>query len=156
MRAKHAPSEELIWQGRLHLGDQPGVIGDATFVGLAVEFPVTLHAFRPSEPADITFQLETNRVAIYSPSTGHKVSVFAFAEDKTTTPSIWARRFLVEGWMDQEILELKVTNMKGESYLSVRVEVASELMPGLYEDFIVRRLALKSTTHYADFGFCAA
>jgi hypothetical protein len=33
---------ELIWAGRIHLGDEPGVYGDAAYTGLATEFPLTL------------------------------------------------------------------------------------------------------------------
>jgi len=31
------PKRELIWQGRLHLGDEPGIYGDAHYCGGAIK-----------------------------------------------------------------------------------------------------------------------
>ena len=46
-------SPELIWKGRIHLGDEPGIFGDAEYAGISLELPVTLektdpHARRPA------------------------------------------------------------------------------------------------------------
>jgi hypothetical protein len=155
MRAKQTSSEEPIWEGRLHLGDEPGIYGDAAYAGLATEFPVTLHPFDPASgaPADVTFHLAANRIKIYPPYKGHRVSVFAYSPDTGSNPPTWSRRLLVEAAMDQASIEVKVPGIKDERHFGVRIEVATDVTPGLYDDFVVRRLGLKSTTHYADFGF---
>ncbi|MDQ3539890.1 MAG: hypothetical protein M3440_04315 [Chloroflexota bacterium] len=51
---------ELVWQGRLHLGDGPGVYGDASYVGLGVEFPLTLRRFPDADrPSAVRLLVET-------------------------------------------------------------------------------------------------
>ncbi len=41
------PQDELIWQGRIHIRDEPGVYGDAAHSGLCTEYPVTAKPFNP-------------------------------------------------------------------------------------------------------------
>ena len=51
---------ELVWQGRLHLGDGPGVYGDASYVGLGVELPLTLRRFPDADgPPAVSMLVET-------------------------------------------------------------------------------------------------
>lgn len=52
------PQQELIWQGRLQLGDQPGVYGDAAYSGITAELPMTVYRV---DPADVR-----NRVSVDS------------------------------------------------------------------------------------------
>ena len=40
-----------------------------------------------------------------------------------------------------------------ERYFSVRVEVATDVAPGLYDDFVMQSFVLQSSTHSADFDF---
>jgi hypothetical protein len=42
-----SPKPELIWQGRIHLGDEAGVFGDAFYSGLTTELPVTMQKTDP-------------------------------------------------------------------------------------------------------------
>ena len=42
------PKDELIWQGRIHLGDEPGVYGDASYSGLCTERPIAVLPFDPT------------------------------------------------------------------------------------------------------------
>jgi hypothetical protein len=53
------------------------------------------------------------------------------------------------------VLSVGTTNTIDKRYFSVRVEVDTEVPPGLYDDFVFVSLSLKSTTHFADFGFRA-
>jgi hypothetical protein len=36
------PHAELIWQGRIQVGDEPGVYGDATYSGHMCSVPLTV------------------------------------------------------------------------------------------------------------------
>lgn len=64
-------NDELIWQGRIHLGDEPGVYGDATYSGLCVDLPMTFHPFDPANPhEDINLDLEAEDVNVYSGYSG--------------------------------------------------------------------------------------
>jgi hypothetical protein len=51
------PQQELVWQGRLHLGDEPGVYGDAAYCGLAAELPLTVERLNPSDTSQAKFRL---------------------------------------------------------------------------------------------------
>lgn len=46
----HSAQPELVRQGRIHLGDEPGVYGDASYSGLAVDIPLTLQKTDPTGP----------------------------------------------------------------------------------------------------------
>ena len=155
MRAGQAGSGEAIWEGRIHLGDEPGIYGDAAYAGLAMEFPVTLQPFDSSstDPADITFLLTANRVKIYPPYQGHRVVIFTYTMNTGSNPPTWTRRLATQAVMDQASIDVPVPGIQSERYFSVRLEVATDAAPGLYDDFVLRTLALKSSTHYADFGF---
>jgi hypothetical protein len=43
----------FIWQGRIHLGDEPGIYGNANYSGLSMEFPFTIKNFDPANPYPI-------------------------------------------------------------------------------------------------------
>lgn len=55
-------SFELVWQGRLQFGDEPGVYGDAHYAGLCSEWPVTIRKFDPNSnaPGQVSFQLDAD------------------------------------------------------------------------------------------------
>lgn len=62
------PQSEMIWKGRLQLGDEPGVYGDASYSGLGCQLPATLTKFAAAGSADdITFQVGTTDVQIFDP-----------------------------------------------------------------------------------------
>ena len=155
MRARNANSGEPIWEGRIHLGDEPGIYGAATYAGIANDFPVTLTPFNPAggTPPDISFAISANRITIYPPYKGHVVTVYAYTQDVVANPPTWSRRAVGNALMDQASIEVQTSGVNDERYFSVRIEVATDVAPGLYDDFVLRTLTLKSTTHYADFGF---
>ncbi|MEA3027430.1 MAG: hypothetical protein QOF91_2715 [Alphaproteobacteria bacterium] len=154
MRAKIANSDEPIWEGRLHLGDEPGIYGDASYSGVCCDFPVTLQRLDPrnTDPSEVSFHLKTDGVTIYNGYDGHLVTVFSYAE--TATPFKWTRQTLVQQRMTIDEIVIPLPEIGREKrYFSVRIEAAVDAAPGLYDDFVIRSLALTSSTHYADFGF---
>jgi len=155
MRARQANSDEPIWEGRMHLGDEPGIYGDAAYSGLAAELPVTLMPFDPNgtNPPDITFTLTANRVTIFAPYKGHLVSLFAYALVTGSNPPTWTRRQAGQVLMTGETVSISPASVTGERHFSVRLEVATDVAPGLYDDFVLQSLSLRSNTHSADFGF---
>lgn len=155
MRAKKANTGEPIWEGRIHLGDEPGIYGNAAYSGLGVELPVTLTPFDPTsgKPPDITFAITANKITIYPPYKGHPVTISTYDQVAGSSPPTWSRRPVGSALMDQASIDVPTSGVKNERYFSVRIEVATDVAPGLYDDFVVRTLTLKSSTHYADFGF---
>ncbi len=151
------PQSEMIWKGRLHLGDESGVYGDASYSGLSCQLPATLTKFAPAGSADdITFQVGTTDVQIFDPYPGHKVTIVAFVLIPNTTPQRFESVVVGETRITTSgVLSVGTTNTIDKRYFSVRVEVDTEVPPGLYDDFVFVSLSLKSTTHFADFGFRA-
>lgn len=151
MKPRVENAHELIWEGQLHLGDEPGIYGNAPYVGLSVDLPVTLGAFDPAGTMfDVHFELLADRVKINAPYTGHRITVFACTAQPGS--QIWTRTKVGEGLLDGHRAEVAVRGI-GAAHHIVRLEVDPDLPPGLYNDFWFKALSLMSTTHYADFGF---
>lgn len=76
-----SPQPELIWQGRIHVGDEPGVFGDAFYSGLAMELPVTLRKIDPSGPDCTTLIVRTQNVETFSGYPGHLITATLYEQD---------------------------------------------------------------------------
>jgi hypothetical protein len=147
------PSSILIWDGRLHLGDEPGIHGSSDYVGLSTEFPLTAKPY-PGQATgavpDLTLILEAQDVNIYQGYLGHLISLTGYAPIDPADP--------VSRWREIAIQvgphELHPQNIPPDTkYLSLRIRVATDVPPGLYDDFIIARLSYQSKTHYVVFGF---
>jgi hypothetical protein len=157
--AQFAP--ELIWRGRFHLGDAPGVYGDAPYAGLSVEWPITLRRFEtdenPGAPAGIRMRLEAEDVRVYAPHRGHRVVVAAYAPDPVPDdPHRFQRTELpLDVRLTGPTVEFEVPLPPDTklAYLSVRVEVDTTVHPGLCAEFVLTRLSLLSRSHWATLGF---
>lgn len=65
--------QELVWKGRLHLGDEPGIYGDAAYAGTGVDLPVTLYPLAADvSGADVTIVVEAEHVKTYDGYAGHR------------------------------------------------------------------------------------
>src|SRR4051794_3638807 len=69
---------ELVWEGRIHLGDEPGVYGDAAYAGIAAELPLTLRKIDPTGPDTTTLILRTQDVQTFAGYPGHLIRVAAY------------------------------------------------------------------------------
>ncbi|GAA3436343.1 hypothetical protein GCM10018954_059520 [Kutzneria kofuensis] len=150
---------ELVWQGRLHLGDEPGVYGDAAYSGITLDLPLTLRKTNPHGPDTTVLALLTEGVETYPGYPGHLVGITAhraqpgdptqFAVAELTT----AR--LTSADNNSKEMTVDLTRIASPVFLSVRVQVDTAVPPGLYDDFVVTRLSNRSTnyTWVASFGF---
>ncbi len=154
------PAAELLWRGRLHLGDGPGVYGDASYVGLGVELPVTIRRFPDAHAdADVNLVVEAEGVQAYGDLRGPVLSVTRYLPDEAT--GHWHEHALVEHRLTGETTTIAVNlGAPGPddqpAHLGVRLRVDTEAPPGLYADFVLVALRLRSTTHYASLGFQAS
>src|SRR5919197_3984742 len=73
-RADSAQAES-IWQGRIHLGDEPGIYGDAQFSGATAELPITLQATSTTGDGKATIIVQTKDDQTFSGYPGHSVVV---------------------------------------------------------------------------------
>lgn len=156
-----APLSELIWRGRLHLGDEPGVYGDASYAGLSAEWPLTVRRFHQDDdsPGRITFRVEAEDVRVFLPHRGHRVVFSIYFPDPThEDPHRWTR-MLLEPTRDFRItsavteLDVHLSPDREVVYLSMRIEVDTTVHPGLCDEFVVTKIAMRSRTHYGSLGF---
>lgn len=155
------PQQELIWRGRLHLGDEPGVYGDACYAGLAIDLPVTIRPLPdPPDPDGddrLTFTLRADAVAVFPGYPGHRIAVVRYEE--AGAPARWHERVLVEERMDAAVKTVVVPlggiapSAEAPLYTSVRVRLDTEVAPGFYDDFVLLSLSLRPERYYASFGF---
>ncbi len=154
------PAAELLWRGRLHLGDGPGVYGDASYVGIGVELPVTIRRFPDAHPdTDVNLVVEAEGVQAYGDLRGPVLAVARYLPDEAT--GHWREHGLVEYRLTGETTMIAVNlGAPGPddqpAHLGVRLRVDTEAPPGLYADFVLVALRLRSTTHYASLGFQAS
>jgi hypothetical protein len=146
------PGQELIWQGALHLGDEPGVYGDAAYSGIAAELPFTLYRSNPTDSAVMKCQmvLETEGLQTYSGYPGHAITIVIFEPDlspKYKETSIANATFQGSD-KDRKEVAVQLPLGAGPFRLAVRLHCDVTVMPGLYDDFIWRRLSLVSEDSY--------
>lgn len=152
---------ELIWQGRIHLGDEPGVYGDAFYSGLATELPITLQKTDPSGSDVTTLVLQTEDVETFSDYPGHLIRVTLYEQDPNQqfhfleTPLATERLTIADN--NRKEVEINLGNRASPIFASVQIRIDTEVPPGLYDDFVVTRLLNSSQnfTFVASFGFHA-
>ncbi len=152
--AGEGPSTDrlTLWEGRFHLGDGGTVYADATYVGLAIEFPLELFRYpTTAQPADVRIFLEADGVHSYPGYKGHQVLVSGYpaAAGAPRAGRLGRRRWLQGNQVEVEL------NPQGElhQHIGVRFQIDTSVGPGLYDDLILRRVGLISTTHYGYVGF---
>lgn len=148
------PKDELIWQGRIHLGDEPGVYGDASYSGLCAELPITVRPFDPtSSKEDINFELKAEGVSVFAGYPGHLITVFGYEPDPPAGPFKWKQVTLLTSTMTSNRVQVTLPSLKNHKFVSIQIRVDTTVKAGLYDDFVFIRLSLRSTTHYSVVGF---
>ena len=158
------PNQELIWQGRLHLGDEPGVYGDAHYSGLCAELPITVFRLEPTSTEDKPFKLilKTEAVETYQGYPGHKITVMGYEPDPTqqyhSVERLLAQARLNSADNNRKEIQVNPGKDQGPFFISVRLRCDITVNPGLYDDFIWLRLALlaENFEYYASFGFVSS
>lgn len=156
-----SPQPELIWQGRIQLGDEPGTFTDAAYSGLSVEFPVTVRDTNAASAQDVlTLILCAERVKVFAGYPGHLIKVFYYQE--SSTPFHWIQKlyntFRLTAntiQLDVDLTAIKPSDPKKNIYLSLSVEVDTDVTPGLYNDFVLLSLSSASDQYkyVTSFGF---
>jgi hypothetical protein len=143
---------DLVWRGRIQLGDEPGIYSDAQYGGLCLDLPVELFPYDGQNSANLEITVEASEVKIYQGYKGHPVAVFGLYEH---SPGKWSRKLLAESELGNS--GKATLQIKGDAprYICVRVQSNSELPPGLYDEVVVERLTIVSETHYGYLGFRA-
>lgn len=152
---------ELIWQGRIQLGDEPGVFGDAFYSGLTAELPVTLEKIIASGPDTTVLIVQTQNVQTFSGYPGHLVTVTLYEEDPNQqfhfVETVLATERLTTADNNRQEISINLAGKASPMFLSVRIRIDTEVPPGLYDDFVWTRLSNRSQnfTFAASLGFRA-
>jgi hypothetical protein len=151
-----SPQPELVWQGRIHLGDEPGVYGDAFYAGLATEFPLTLERTAPTGPDTTTLVLLTADAQTFAGYPGHLLTVTLYEEDPAQQfhwkKTVLATKYLTSTDDNCKEITIDLAGRPSPSFVSLRIRIDTEVPPGLYDDFVVTRLLNQSQ----DFTFVAS
>jgi hypothetical protein len=151
--------QEMIWRGRIHLGDEPGVFGDAFYSGLTAELPATIYRSKDRKGTSFVITLETEDLETYKGYPGHEVVVKIYEPDPNlqfhSLERIIARSTFNSEHKNRKDLTIDVGQAHGPFRISVHMRCDTRVNPGYYDDFIWKRLLLSSDDHnfYAAFGF---
>ena len=155
------PQQELIWQGRIHLGDEPGIYGDAHYSGICAEFPITIYRLEPSQTNNTPFNLvlETEDLNTYNGYPGHAITIIIYEPDPNqqfhSVERVLAQGLFISADNNRKEIEVKPGTATGPFSITIKLRSDTSTNPGLYDDFIWIRLSLISPnyTYYASFGF---
>lgn len=149
----------LVWQGRLQLGDDPGVFADASYCGLTTELPITLERLDASGSDKAILVVETENVETFDNYPGHLVTVTLYEPDPgdvnryVGTVVVTAR--LTSASEDRVEIPVELTNKASPIFLGLRVSIDTTVPPGLYDDFVLVRVSnvVESSRLVAGLGF---
>jgi hypothetical protein len=138
------PTATIIWQGALHLGDNPMQYSTIVSAGMAVQIPCKLDAEKKAKLTITTRDVQTLA------GDGHYAELVAHYEDNDGP----AREYVVETFRlkgDSKDADLDFAfdfdPLKGlyqkPSYYSVRVKVDTQIKFSLWDDFVLKRIELQ-------------
>lgn len=156
-------SSTFIWEGRIHIGDEPGIYGNAHYSGLSMEFPLTVKNFNPKTPNGDTIKLEfsTENVTVFAGYSGHLIVVRQYTPDpQPANPYKWKETIIknsdrIVNGATTTVVDIPVSGSSDPIYLSVAIEIDTDVKPGLYDDFLFIGLKYTTTSQnvYLNFGF---
>jgi hypothetical protein len=146
---------DLLWQGRVHLGDEIGVYDDARYGGTRFDLPIQMFPFHSEiKEGDITFLLGLEGLQEFEGYPGHRFDVLGYLENEQNRGH-WLVKPLAESRIKasgETTAEIRLHGRIPE-YISVSIGVDTDLPPGMYDEIIVRRVSMISKTHYGLVGF---
>ncbi|MDR3639546.1 MAG: hypothetical protein P4L84_37440 [Isosphaeraceae bacterium] len=149
----------MIWRGKIHLGDDPGIYGDAQYSGICAELPIRVVRFDPSntDEAKVSLVLETEGLETFGGYNGHVITVIAYEPDPNqpfhSIERELARAYFTTADKNRKVIDVTPGKGSGPFYLSVRLRSDTTVNPGLYNDFLWKRLSYSSDNVYVKFGF---
>lgn len=143
-----SPQPELIWQGRIHLGDEPGVFGDSAYSGLSAELPIAVARTSPINVTTTSFKLRliTSDLQTFAGYPGHLIEVIRYVPDPSQQYHSIEQVVATERFTSADANTKEVTVTVGQDVgpfrFSVRLRCDTSVNPGLYNDFVWRRLTM--------------
>jgi hypothetical protein len=128
--------------GAYHLGNNPGVFQDATYVGLKLEFPATVTW--GGDGADVVFTIYTHDVESWSGLGGHAL--------KINGVQVGALIDADDAQHPNEIFQISVARaafdaaLNGAKQFTLGIEIKPSGAAALADDFVLTRI---ETAHFA-------
>jgi len=145
---------DLLWRGKLQLGDEPGIYGDAQYGGLSMEVPVELFPYSGQFQSEGLVQIgvRARDVKVYEGFPGHPVVLFGFFQ---ADGKMWTKKQLAATRLTTDTQGTAILTLKGPipRYVSLQVSTDISIQPGLFDEMIVEEIWLDSVTHYGFLGF---
>jgi hypothetical protein len=159
--AVNLENQELIWEGRIQLGDEPGTFGDAQYSGIATELPLMIRRTDPTNLHDdpLTFALDFEHVQIFGNYPGHHISLFIYVPDPAqqyhSIEQLLTQSTVTPADGQHKEFSFNLGTGPGPFFLSLRLRSDTSVNPGFYNDFVFTRLSEVSptTTYYTVLGF---
>jgi hypothetical protein len=157
------PSSIFIWEGKIHLGDEPGIYGNASFSGLSLEYPLTIANIDNQHPQNDTLKLElvTADVNVFPGYPGHKVVIRLYTPNPIPgNPYQWKETIIKDtdrilNSTTPTIVAIPINAQADNTYISIAIEIDTTVKPGLYDDFLLTRLNYRTANDaiFAKLGF---
>jgi hypothetical protein len=133
-----------IWQGTLHLGDNPMQYASVLSGGMAVQVPCALDADKKGKLAVTTRDIQTLA------GDGHYAELVAHYQDDDGP----AREYVVESFRlkgDSNNTDVdhqfELSPMKGlyqkPAYYSIRIKIDTQIKFSLWDDFVLKRIEIE-------------
>ncbi|MCG8332315.1 MAG: hypothetical protein MI974_31805 [Chitinophagales bacterium] len=149
-------TSELLWQGNVHMGDQPGTFGNANYSGICFELPFMLESSIGTKQ-EVSISIITDLVKVYTGYTGHKVTISRYELNTgSPNPYDWKRVIIKETYIDDDNIKKIDFEVQGVTvFLSCKIEVDTTTAPGLYDEFLIKEFRFKSDDYLysASLGF---
>lgn len=149
---------EFIWSGKVHLGDEPGIYGNAQYSGLYVENPITIKTLTLPQSEEVTITVSAKDVKTYAPYKGHKITIYRLNATKED-PLKWEKKIITTSRTTKSgsiniKFPFEALNSK-KNYVSIAIEIDTEVAAGLYDDFLITEISFNvpNYKYYVPFGF---
>ncbi len=137
-------AKTTIWQGALHLGDNPMQYSTVQSAGMAVQIPCTLDAEKKGKLTITTRDIQTLAGG------GHYAELVAHYQDDDGP----AREYVVEAFRlkgDSNNADIdhafEINPMKGlyqkPAYYSIRIKLDTQIKFSLWDDFLLKRIEVE-------------
>jgi len=144
----------FIWEGAIHIGNEPGLYGNAHYSGLFLELPLTIKNFDPVAPQDDLLKLEflTRNVKVFTGYPGHLIEVRRYVPDaQFGNPFKWKETIIknsdrILDGVTNTIVDIPITGSTDPVYLSIAIKIDTDLKPALYDDFLFTGLHYTTTS----------
>ena len=139
------PTRTVVWQGILHLGDNPAQFSSTNSAGMLLQIPCKIASEKKTGKLTIT----TRDIQTLA-GDGHYAELLAHYED----PDGPAREYLVQTFRlkgDSNNVDVdhvsELEPMKGlyapPAYYSVRIKIDNQIKFSLWDDFLLKRIEIE-------------